>query len=222
MDTLSHNTQQFKKNEEFSKKRAATLINESVYFANKSKSKWASVGFSLERKYSPVIKLGGSKNNQNVIFNEDQWISFLNNQGIMLNFIYSTDFGWQPIHGNGFEIHFILIKDARIIKITQDGGNEIFLAGDTINELTKMMNLIKYRFDILKAQDFSKYYNVLLSGVSTQNGDLIKNIYDVVSTNLYSTNVCCVLELLNFYPDCIIEDVETYACNEFVKSCIEK
>lgn len=85
--------QQSKKQEEFSKKRNDALINESMYYVNKSRSKWVSVGFSLERKYTPVIKLSGSKYNQNVIFNEHQWNSFLNNQGIMLSYIYSTDFG---------------------------------------------------------------------------------------------------------------------------------
>ena len=216
---MAYNTQ-----EEFSKKRNGALINESIYYLNKSKSKWVSVGLSVERKYDPIIKLGGCKNNQNVIFNEDQWISFLNNQGIMLSFIYSNGFGWQPMQGKGFEIHFVFINESRIIKITQGDANEVFLAGDTINELVSLTNLIKYRFDMLKSQEFSIYYNIIFSGISIRNGDLLKNVYDVISplTNTNSVNVCCVLELLNFYPECIIEDVETFACNEFIKACIEK
>ena len=220
--TTFFNNQQPQKHDEFTKKRNAALINETVYYINKSKSKWVSVGFSLERKYIPVIKLGGYKNNQNVIFNEDQWLSFLNNQGIMRSFIYSNNIDWQPKQGNGFEIHFVFIDDARIIKITQDGGSEIFLAGDTINELMNLLNLIKYRFDILKSQKFSKYYDILVSGMPTKNGDIIKNVYNIISPTTNSLNVSCVLELLNFYPDCIVEDVETFACNEFVKSCIKK
>lgn len=208
--------------DQFTNKRNNTLINESIYYLNKSKSKWVSVGFSLERKYDPIIKLGGCKYNQKVIFTEDQWNSFLNNQGIMLSFIYSTGFGWQPMRGNGFEIQFVFIKDSRIIKLVQDGGNEIFLAGDTINEVVRLANLIKYRFDLLKDQEFSKYYNILVAGLSIKNGDLIKHVYDIISPILMSSNVCCVLELIHLYPDCLIEDVETFACNEFVKNCIEK
>ena len=216
----NYNTQQ----PEFSKERSGTLINERVYYLNKSKSKWISIGFSLERQYKPVLKLGGYKNNQNVIFNEDQWISFLNNQGIMQNFIYSNNLGWQPVQGNGYEINFVFIGDSRIIKISQYGGNEVFLAGETLKELANLTNLTKYRFDILKSQEFSVYYNILVSGVAPKSGDLIKNIYDIISplSNPNSVNVCCVLELLNFYPYCVIEDVETYACNEFVSSGIEK
>lgn len=206
------------------KKRKSILINETTYFINKSKSKWISVGLSLERKYEAVIKLGGYKNNQHIIFNEDQWISFLNNQGIMLSFVHSDKNGWQPMSGNGYQIHFVFIGDAKIIKITQDGGNELFLAGDTINELSNLVNLIKYRYDMLKSIEFSKYYDSLLGGLSLTNGDVIKNVYDIISPfkNLNNENICCVLELLNFYSDCIIEDVESFACNEFVKSCIEK
>lgn len=126
------------------------------------------------------------------------------------------------MQGDGYEIHFIFMGDSRVIKITQDGGNELYLAGDTINELVNLVNLVKYRFDMLKFQEFSKYYNTIVSGVSLQNGDLIKNIYDVITPNPNSANVCCVLELLQFYPDCVIEDVETFACNEFVKSIIKK
>jgi hypothetical protein len=220
-DTSSNNK---KNTTEFSKKRSGVLINESVYYLTKSKSKWVSVGFSLERKYNPVIKLGGNKNNQQVVFNEDQWISFLNNQGSMLNYIHSNSFGWNPMQGNGYEIHFVFVGDTRIIKITQCGENEIFLAGDTINEIANLADLVNYRFGILKNQEFSKYFNLLISGVASTNGDLIKNIYNIISPLQppHTSNICCVLELLNIHQDIIIEDVETYACNEFVKSCIEK
>lgn len=208
----------------FIKKRVGALLNETVYYINKSKSKWVAVGFALENEYTPVIKLGGQKNNQYVIFNEYQWSSFLNNQGILLGFIYSNNFGYQPMQENGYEIHFVFIGDSRIIQIKQEGGNEIFLAGESINELISLTNIIKYRFDMLIAQDFSKYYNILISGVSLKNGDLIKNVYDIISPtkNINSENVCCVLEMLNIYSDCLFEDVETYACNDFVKKCIEK
>ena len=77
---------------------------------------------------------------------------------------------------------------------------------------------------MLFAQDFSKYYNILISGVSLKNRDLLKNVYDIISplNNINSENVCCVLEMLNFYPVFLIEDVETFTCNEFVIKCIEK
>ncbi|CAG9771493.1 unnamed protein product [Ceutorhynchus assimilis] len=197
------------------RKRTGILISETKYFLNKSKSKWISVGFSLERKYEVVIKLGGIKNNQHVIFNEDQWISFLNNQGIMLSFVYSNKTGWQAMHGNGFEIHFVYMGDARIIKISQDGGNEVFLAAETISELSNLVNLVKYRYDMLNFEEFSKYYNILVSDVSLKSGDMMNNLYEIISPskNPNSANVCCMLELLNFYSDCITEDVESFACN---------
>jgi len=205
-------------------KRHGILINKSTYYLNKSKSKWVSVGFSLERKYNPIIKIGGIKNNQCIILNEDQWISFLNNEGIMMNFIHSNSLGWQPMQGNGYEIHFVFIKDSRIIKITQEGGNEIFLAGDTINQIMKLAELIKYRFNMLKSQEFVNYYNVFIGGIAAKNGDVLQNVYNIISPlkNLNSVNIYCMLELLNLYSDCIIEDVETFVCNEFVKNCIEK
>lgn len=203
-------------------KRVNNLINESIYYLNKSKSKWVSVGYSLEKNYQPVLKIGGHKNNQTVVLNEEQWLSLLQNQGNMFNFIHSKTFGWNPIMENGYQLHFVFIGLNRIIKISQDGGNEVFLAGETINDLISLQNLVKYRFDILKNQDFSKYYDVLLEGVSLKNGDILKNIYDVISEISNSANICCILELLQLYPDLVIEDVELHACNEFVKSCIEK
>ena len=217
-----YKTNESKIHEEFSK-RGSTLINESIYYLNKSKSKYVSVGFGLDRKYKPVIKLEGVKN-QNIILNEDQWISFLNNEGIIMNFLFSNSFGWLPMQGKGFEIHFIFINDVRVIKLVQEGGHEVYLAEDSLNNLFKGTPLIKYRLDLLKNQDFANYYNILVSGISTKNGDLIQNVYDIILplTNINSLNVCCVLELLNFYSDCIIEDVEAFACDAFVKSCIGK
>ena len=94
---------------------------------------------------------------------------------------------------------------------------------DSINEANKLADLIQYRLDLLKSQEFSKYY-ILVAGVSTKNGDLLQNVYNIILplTNLNSQNVYCVLELLNFYSDCILEDVELFACNEFVKNCVIK
>ena len=200
------------------------LVNETTYHINKSKSKWISVGYSIERKYEPVIKLGGIKNNQCVVFNENQFTSFLNNQGIMMSFIYSTTSGWQPMKVDGYEIHFVFIGDSRIIKIVQDDNNEIFLAGDSINEIVNLSDLIKYRYDIIKCQDFSNYYNILISSASSKNGDIIKNIYDVIVSlrNVNSVNACCVMELLTIYPKIVIEDVESLTCNIFVKNIDEK
>ncbi|CAG9763714.1 unnamed protein product [Ceutorhynchus assimilis] len=164
------------------KKRTGILISETKYFLNKSKSKWISVGFSLERKYEVITTsyLGGIKNNQHVIFNEDQWISFLNNQGIMLSFVYSNKTGWQVMRGNGFQIHFVYMGAARIVKISQDGGNEVFLAAETISELSNLVNLVKYRYDMLKFQEFSKYYNILVSDVSLKSGDMMNNLYEII------------------------------------------
>ena len=224
MYQMNFYTTQQQKHDDLSKKRSAALINESRYYLNKSKSKWISIGFSLEKKYIPVVKLGGYKNNQNVIFTEDQWVSFLNQQGIIMGFIHSDSFGWQSMEGNGFQLHFILIKESRVIKITQEGGNCVYLAEDGINEANKLADLIQYRLDLLKSQEFSKYYNILVAGVSSKNGDILQNVYNVISPlkNLNSQNIYCVLELLNLYSDCIFEDVESFACNEFVKNCVNK
>lgn len=204
---------------DLSQSRRDVLLNESTYFLNKSKSKWISVGFSLEKK--PTIKIAGQKKNQYVIFNEEQWISFLNSEGIMQSFIF-YNYEWQPRLENGFFIHFLNIGDTRVIKITQENGNEVFLASDTLNQIVGLQHIVKYRLEILKSYDFLNYYSVLISGLSSKSGDIIKNVYDVISPLKNSVNVCSVLELLHFYPDCIIEDVESYSCNQFVKNCIEK
>ena len=88
----------------------------------------------------------------------------------------------------------------------------------------KLAELIKYRFNMLKSQEFVNYYNVFIGGIAAKNGDVLQNVYNIISPlkNLNSVNIYCVLELLNLYSDCIIEDVETFVCNEFVKNCIEK
>ena len=100
--------------------------------------------------------LAGLKNNQNVIFDETQWIKFLNKQSEIFNIIYSNSLGWQPLQENGYQINFVFIGDSRIIQIKQESGNEIFIAADSLNELFNFAGIIKYRFDMLFAQDFSK------------------------------------------------------------------
>lgn len=55
----------------------------------------------------------------------------------MLNFIHSKIFGWNPIIENAYQLDFVFVAES-VIKIAQDGGNEIFLAGDRINELVNI------------------------------------------------------------------------------------
>lgn len=202
--------QKINPNKELDSNLNGALVNETVYPINKSKSKLISIGFSIKWKYEPVIKLQGLKNNQFVIFDENQWLSFINNQGVMLSFINSNTVGWQPIQGDGYEIHFVFIGDSRVIKITQESGCEIFLGEKTINEAVNLGDLVKYRYDLLKSQQFANYYYTLVAGVSLQNGDPIKNIYDIILPlrNTNSLNVCCLMQLLHFYPNVVIDDVE--------------
>ncbi|KAF5269657.1 hypothetical protein FQA39_LY08580 [Lamprigera yunnana] len=51
------------------------LLNQTIYYLNKSKSKWISVGLYYPFEFASVVKIFG-RSKQYVIFKEEEWIQF--------------------------------------------------------------------------------------------------------------------------------------------------
>lgn len=77
------------------------LIGERKFLFNESNSIYVSIGLVHENDYKPSIELSGNK---------EIWFSmksntFLNYQGVISNYLYSTDV-YQPIYCGEFSIYF--------------------------------------------------------------------------------------------------------------------
>jgi hypothetical protein len=169
------------------------LIGETTYYLNKSKTKIISVGFSVARNFKLVVRIAGSKSGNFIIFEEVDWLTFLRHAISMLKLMDSESPIISPTQFGDYELHLVIFNYAKTIKIVQNHDNHIFLARLTLENILRLIDLVKYRFDLLKN---------LIDKVITESGEGIKIAYDAISPLIYrfNSNVSCILEILQFHP----------------------
>jgi hypothetical protein len=185
------------------------IVNQSLYFLNKSKSKFVSVGLSPTlSQFEPVVQINGVKN-QCATFDKIEWGLLLENQGIIENYFREGDCQWQPLNVGSKTIHFLTIERKKIIKI-ENFESEVWLAWETLAELWDLLPLIKHRLEILSNEGFKEFYFMMINGIVDLPGDYkinIMNILQQLTNNANASNVSCMMEVLHFLSDRIIADL---------------
>lgn len=141
-----------------------------------------------------------------IIFNEMEWNTFLNYEGIMTNYLYSTD-SYEAIQCENFSIYFEYISSVRIVKICKD-SSYIYMGYETVSKLFELVSLVKHFIEMLKKQHFLNYLIILQKGLQYQNGNLFQNAINL----LYSGDTCpsensaLAIELMEIHPDIFEEE----------------
>ncbi|KAF5279655.1 hypothetical protein FQA39_LY18259 [Lamprigera yunnana] len=71
------------------------LLNQTIYYLNKSKSKWISVGLYYPFEFASVVKIFG-RSKQYVIFKEEEWIQFHEQRENIKKYFETFDTMWKP------------------------------------------------------------------------------------------------------------------------------
>lgn len=181
------------------------VIGERRFPLNKSRSKYISVGLSRDDDFEPCIILCGNKGDS-IRFNEQEWLDFLNYQGVITNYLYSNDAAGD-IHCGKIFLSFEQISFARVVKIWKN-GSYVYLGYETVCKLWELLPLVKYRIGILKQQQFMTYFSVLKRGLEYQGGNLFVNASRILHVGdiCPTENVCLALELMHLYPDTFEEE----------------
>lgn len=99
----------------------------------------------------------------------------------------------------------------------------LYLGYESIVELWNLIQIMKYRIQMLNSQQFTVFYQKILKSARETPGELKKNIenllHPLLTTN--SENVYCMLELLHIYPTVLLEDAESYKLGEIVDNLEE-
>lgn len=183
------------------------LINETTHFLNKSKRKYISVGLSIERQFAPVVRLCGG--NQCVNFEEEDWIEFQEIFDLLLEYLQSSSTKPMPLLLKNINIHFTEVNNVRIVQIIND-HQHVFLARETAIEWRAICEIISNRLNILKHQEFKNFYFDMLRGMRKLSGDLISNVYCVLTPLLQtnSENANSLLFMLHHCPVVVRMDYE--------------
>lgn len=193
--------------------RVLPLLNQSIYFLNKSKTKYICIGLSPHINFYPIVKVCGVKN-QCVLFDENEWDMLLENQGILLNYFHTTDTQWTPMKLGSKVISFQTVEYRKILKIVDAGESEVYLGWESLTELWDLIPLIKYRLNVLGSQGFNEFYSNVINGIVDMPGDFKTNITNILHPlkDTKSENVCCMMEILQFAPEKIGVDIEVASC----------
>lgn len=187
-----------------------TLLNARSYALNKSGSKFVTIGLSPPNNLIPIIKIHGVNYNWGVPLDEWDWISLIKYKNLILDFFDTVAENRQPINEKTWTIEFLKFNNNKIIKIHRGNKKlEVCLGIESIRGLYAILPLIKYKMNMLNQQNFGKFYYNIVSGNCMKIGDPFNNINQcMVQNNSEEVNVHTMMEMMQFYPDQIISDIE--------------
>ncbi|KAF5276884.1 hypothetical protein FQA39_LY06435 [Lamprigera yunnana] len=119
------------------------LLNQTIYYLNKSKSKWISVGLYCPFKFASVVKIFG-RSKQYVIFKEEEWIQFHEQRENINKYFQTFDTIWKPRQIGSKSLTFEMIKEKKILKIEDMSGNEVYLGWESVSEVWSLESVLSY------------------------------------------------------------------------------
>lgn len=181
------------------------LLNPKIYYLNNSLSKFVCVGLSIS-DFKPRIRIGG-QNGFNIIINEEEWKELQQNQGVLANYFYSSQADTYPLKigsvtVNFEKMNFEKMNQTPIIKIQKFDGSYVCLGKESVDKLIEVDEIVDYRIQIIKKQEFEKYFSLFQTNTFSNPFNLSENVYNVLnpSQNPNSENVSTMLEMLMLHP----------------------
>ncbi|KAF5281338.1 hypothetical protein FQA39_LY17822 [Lamprigera yunnana] len=184
------------------------LLNQTIYYLNKSKSKWISVGLYYPFEFASVVKIFG-RSKQYVIFKEEEWIQFHEQRENINKYFQTFDTMWKPRQIGSKTLTFEMIEEKKILKIEDMSGNKVYLGWKSVSEVWSLESVLRYRLSYSSGNNFKYFYEDVIRAVAEMLGDVKINIYNIIN-RLYekSDDVCCMLEVLLFMPEKALFDVQ--------------
>ncbi|KAF5296712.1 hypothetical protein FQA39_LY12412 [Lamprigera yunnana] len=184
------------------------LLNQTIYYLNKSKSKWISVGLYYPFEFASVVKIFG-RSKQYVIFEEEEWIQFQEQRENINKYFQTFDTMWKPRQIGSKTLTFEMIEEKKILKIEDMSGNEVYLGWESVSEVWSLESVLRYRLSYSSGSNFKYFYEDVIRAVAEMSGDVKINIYNIINRlSEKSDDVCCMLEVLLFMPEKALFDVQ--------------
>ncbi|KAF5287818.1 hypothetical protein FQA39_LY15679 [Lamprigera yunnana] len=184
------------------------LPNQTIYYLNKSKSKWISVGFYDPFEFASVVKIFG-RSKQYVLFKEEEWIQFHEQRENINKYFQTFDTMWKPRQIGSKTLMFEMIEEKKILKIEDMSGNEVYLGWESVSEVWSLESVLRYRLSYSSGSNFKYFYEDVIRAVAEMSGDVKINIYNIINRlSEKSDDVCCMLEVLLFMPEKALFDVQ--------------
>ncbi|KAF5287217.1 hypothetical protein FQA39_LY15994 [Lamprigera yunnana] len=156
------------------------LLNQTIYYSNKSKSKWISVGLYYLFEFASVVKIFG-RSKQYVIFKEEEWIQFHEQRENINKYFQTFDTMWKPRQIGSKTLTFEMIEEKKILKIEDMSGNEVYLCWESVSEVWSLESVLRYRLSYSSGSNFKYFYEDVIRAVAEMSGDVKINIYNIIN-----------------------------------------
>ncbi|KAF5284979.1 hypothetical protein FQA39_LY16844 [Lamprigera yunnana] len=184
------------------------LLNQTIYYLNKSKSKWISVGLYYPFEFASVVKIFW-RSKQYVIFKKGEWIQFHEQRENINKYFQNFDMMWKPRQIGSKTLTCEIIEEKKILRIEDVCGNEVYLGWGSVSEVWSLESVISYRLSYSSGINFKHFYEDVIRAVAEMSGDVKINIYNIINRLFEkSDDVCCTLEVLLFMPEKALFDVQ--------------
>ncbi|KAF5281198.1 hypothetical protein FQA39_LY17838 [Lamprigera yunnana] len=114
------------------------LLNQRIYYLNKSKSKWIGVGLYYPFEFASAVKIFG-RSKQYVIFKEEEWIQFHEQRENINKCFQTCDMMWKPRQIGSKTLTFEMFKEKKILKIEDVCGSEVYLSWESVSEKCSLL-----------------------------------------------------------------------------------
>ncbi|KAF5283945.1 hypothetical protein FQA39_LY17186 [Lamprigera yunnana] len=131
------------------------LLNQTIYYLNKSKSKWISVGLYYPFEFASVVKIFG-RSKLFVIFKEEEWIQFHEQRENINKYFQTLGTMWKPRQIGSKTLTFEKIEEKKILKIEDMSGNEVYLGWESVSEVWSLESVLRYRLSYSSETQFIK------------------------------------------------------------------
>ncbi|KAF5289985.1 hypothetical protein FQA39_LY14920 [Lamprigera yunnana] len=156
------------------------LLNQTIYYLNKSKSKWISVGLYYPFEFASVVKIFG-RSKQYVIFKEEEWIQFHEQRENINKYFQTFDTMWKPRQIGSKTLMFEMIEEKKILKIEDMSGNEVYLGWESVSEVWSLESVLRYRLSYSSGSNFKYSYEDVIRAAAEMSGDVKININNIIN-----------------------------------------
>lgn len=192
--------------------KEVSLLLSSNYPLNKSKTKWISMGLSVIRNYTPIIKFSASKpDNSGIQFTLTEWNELIKYKNMILNYFdCGVDMICQTMQGN----HCFFLNNVngkKMLTLTWNNNEyTIVLELSSVQNMFQINNIIDHKMELLKSVKFDEYYRQVLTRVheycNINNCTVKLQCIETVLDGDINMNVLAFKELLYVYKGTKIYD----------------
>lgn len=181
------------------------LLSQSIYFLNKSYSKWVCVGLCGELFFEPLVRIVGVKK-QCVSLTVEEWEDFLKCKEELKKYFKEKNNVYPVIQSRSVAMSFDCFDGINKILKLEKNGQFLYISYDGMEELWKLEALIKCRINNLRELNYGKFYKELIDKLMIAKGDLENEVEKLLQGAIVE-NVCITWELIFYDLKKIISDI---------------